>query len=130
MHFLLPELVTLRLCVLHNLQTSHPSLTGGRGCVPSARSFGSTSILALASTCKVYAQGLHAEVLRATAVVPVCNYYTCYMNKYIAKDFSFRLHWCQVGWDEIYVWDSSIIVEWQSPPPPPILCYFGWVCRN
>ena len=32
--------------------------------------FGSTSILALASTCKAYAHGLRAEVLRATALVP------------------------------------------------------------
>ena len=34
-----------------------------------ARSFGSTSILALASTCKVHAHGLRTEVRRATALV-------------------------------------------------------------
>ena len=109
MHFLLPELVTLRLCVLHNLQTSHPSLTGGRGCVPSARSFGSTSILALASTCKVYAQGLHAEVLRATAVVPVCNYYVNeYIAKYIAKSLA------EESSRDRDVWRMFSYVEWQS----------------
>ena len=33
--------------------------------------FGSTGILALACTCKMYAAGLRGEVLRATALVPI-----------------------------------------------------------
>jgi hypothetical protein len=73
-----PELMTLRLCMPHNLQPSYAlshrtseSAAVSCGC---ARSFGSTSILALASTCKAYAHGLRAEVLRATALVPAKQY--------------------------------------------------------
>ena len=51
------------------LPLSHPPAPAGAA-VSCARSFGSTSILALASTCKAYAHGLRAEVLRATALVP------------------------------------------------------------
>ena len=111
-NFLLPELVTLQRCACRttfNPQPSHPSRShsaSAGAAVSCARSFGSTSILALASTCKVHAHGLRTEVLRATALaLVVAHKATCH------KPPS-RVRGCRFGYpDALHVAPSAQISQ-------------------